>query len=164
MRQFVVLAPLCAALALAAATPSMALEPTVSVTIGGDLVEEAEKLGEREVQEQADRLAQVVTRTLDRRGALDGAQINLVLTDVRPNRPTFQQMTDQPGLDGMRSISIGGAAIEGEIVTAAGERIPVSYDWYTSSLAEVTGFTTWQDAERAFSRLAVNLAEGRYVR
>lgn len=155
---------LLSAAILAVAAPALASSPDVSVRIGGDLVEEADKLGQREVQEQVDRLAETVTRTLDRRGALDGARIDLVVVDLKPNRPTFQQLADQPGLDGLRSRSIGGAAIEGEIVTTSGQRIPVRYDWYSHSLNDVRGFAVWQDADRAFDRFAVNLAEGRYTR
>lgn len=158
MRALAFMAPLGLMLAMAASAQAQ----QVTVDIGPDLRRQADVLGEREVREQADRLAEVVSRTLDRRGALDGARINLVLTDLKPNRPTFQQLVDRPGLDGMRSISIGGAAIEGEIVTASGERIPVSYDWFSHSLADVRGFTTWQDADRAYARFAANLAAGRY--
>ena len=98
---------------------------------------------------------------LAREQALTGATISLVLVDIRPNRPTFAQLAAQPGLDGMRSKSIGGATIEGEVILADGTRYPVRYDWYSSSLAEVRGFTTWQDASHAFDRFARRLATGR---
>jgi len=71
------------------------------------------------------RVFRFVTRSLARRYALDAATVNLVLTDLKPNRPTFQQMADTPGLDGINSVSIGGATIEGEIITADGRHIPV---------------------------------------
>lgn len=162
MRKFAFFAPLAAALAVAAA-PAMAEPASINVTLGGDLQDKARELGQREVREQADRLAEIVQGVLAREGALDGARIDLVLTDLKPNRPTFQQMADRPGLDGHRSRSIGGAAIEGQITTADGRIVPVRYDWYSASLAEVRGFNTWQDADRAYQRLAVNLADGRYV-
>ena len=38
----------------------------------------------------------------------------------------------------MRSISIGGAAIEGTITTASGEVQPVKYERYSNNLADVT--------------------------
>ncbi|HEY0104145.1 MAG TPA: hypothetical protein VGB60_11835 [Brevundimonas sp.] len=136
----------------------------VTVTFGPELQQKAEALGERDLAQQADHLTRAVTRTLDRRGALDGARIDLVLTDLKPNRPTFEQIARRPGLDPIRSISIGGAAIEGRITTADGQVIPVSYNWYSTSLADVHGSSTWSDAERAYRRLATNLAEGRYVR
>lgn len=163
MRKLAFFAPLAAVLAVAAG-PALAEPASISVTVGSDLQQKADELGQRDIQEQAARLADVVRRTLDRRGALDGAHVELTLTDLKPNRPTFQQLVDRPGLDGVRSISIGGAAIEGQITTADGQVLPVRYDWYSSNLSEVRGFSTWQDADRAYQRLAVNLAAGRYVR
>jgi hypothetical protein len=160
MRSFAFLAPIAAAIAVSA--PAMAEPASVHVTLGADLQDKAEALGRREVQEQADRLAEVVHDVLARDGALDGARIDLVLTDLKPNRPTFEQMADRPGLDGFRSRSIGGATIEGQITTADGRTLPVRYDWYSTSLAEVRGFGAWHDADRAFRRLADNLADGRY--
>jgi len=162
MRKLSLFAPLAAVLAFSAA-PVMAEPALISVSLGPDLQEKAEELGPREVQEQADRLAELVGRALARDGDLDGARIELVLTDLRPNRPTFQQLADRPGLDGFRSQSIGGAAIEGQITTADGRTLPVRYDWFSSSLADVQGFETWSDANRAYRRLAVNLADGRYT-
>ena len=162
MRRFAFFAPLAAVLAVGAA-PVMAEPASISVTLRSDMREKAEELGQREVQAQADRLAEVVRRALARDGALDGAHIELVLTDLRPNRPTFRQMADRPGLDGLRSRSIGGAAIEGRITTADGRTEPVKYDWFSSSLADVWGVGAWQDADRAYHRLAGNLARGRYV-
>jgi len=162
MRKLAFLAPLGAVLA-AAAGPALADPASINVTIGPDLQQKADELGERDVREQADRLAEVVRRALAREGRLDGARIDLVLTDLRPNRPTFEQMAHQPGLDFHRSLSIGGAAIEGSITTADGQVLPVRYDWYSNTIAEVRGHTTWQDADRAYQRLAGRLVDGRYV-
>jgi len=162
MRKLTFFAPLAAVLAFSA-SPAMAEPALISVSLGPDLQEKADELGAREVQEQADRLAALVGRALARDGALDGARIELVLTDLRPNRPTFQQMVDRPGLDGHRSRSTGGAAIEGRITTADGRVVPVKYDWFSSNLGNVWGVGAWQDADRAYHRLAVNLANGRYV-
>jgi hypothetical protein len=162
MRRLAFLAPLGAVLAVAAG-PALADPASVSVTLGPDLQEKAEELGVRDVREQADRLAEVVRRTLARNDGFDGARVDLVLTDLKPNRPTFEQMAHRPGLDGHRSISIGGAAIEGRITTADGRVLPVRYDWYSHNLAEVRGYTTWQDADRAYQRLATRLVDGRYL-
>ena len=162
MRKLAFLAPLAAVLAVAAG-PALADPASITVTVGPDLQQRADELGERDVRDQADRLAEVVRNALERSGGLDGARIDLVLTDLKPNRPTFQQMAERPGLDGHRSLSIGGAAIEGSITTADGQVLPVRYDWYSNSLAEVRGYSTWQDADRAYQRLASRLADGRYL-
>ena len=161
MRRFAFLAPLTAAVALAGAA---AAQPSaVVVTVSPDFAKTAQELGQREVQQQADDLTRTVERVLTERHALDGARVELVITDLKPNRPTMQQTVDKPGLDMMRSLSIGGAAIEGTVTTASGEVHPVKYDYYSTSLTDVRGFSTWQDAGTAFNRLARNLADGRYV-
>lgn len=161
MRSLAIMAPLAVAFAVGTA-PAMADPASISVTLSPDLQDRADELGQREVQEQADQLARIVGRALARHNSLDDARIDLVLTDLRPNRPTFQQLADRPGLDSLRSRSIGGATIEGQITTADGRTQPVRYDWYSTSLADVYGFNTWQDANRAYRRLAVNLVAGRY--
>ncbi len=170
MRRFAFFAPLAATLAFAAATQAEPYDnqphvaaPAVTVTIGGDLSDQVEKLGQRDVNRQIAGLTRSVERELARSGALSGAQVNLVLTDLKPNRPTFQQAADKPGLSIFDSISIGGATIEGEVVTAEGERLPVRYSRYNSSIADVFGYNTWEEADRAFDRLATNLSAGRLV-
>ncbi|WP_428152069.1 hypothetical protein [Brevundimonas sp.] len=161
MRNFAFLAPLALVAALAA--PAFAQTPQVTVTVGGDLTEDVQDLGQRDVDRQLERLQTVVERRLARDGALEGATINLVVTDLKPNRPTWQQAADKPGLSIMESISIGGATVEGEVITADGQRLPVRYSNYSTSIAEVHGYTTWQDAEHTYARLANNLALGRLV-
>lgn len=155
------LAPLAAALAVsgaAAAQPS-----AVVVTVSPDFAKTAAELGERDVEQQVTDLTRTLERVLGDRHALDGARLELVITDLKPNRPTMQQLSDRPGLDAMRSLSIGGAAIEGTVTTASGDVQPVKFDYYTTTLADAQGSTTWTDAQRAYDRLARNLAEGRFV-
>ncbi len=159
MRPFAFIAPF----ALVAALAAPALAQQVTVTVGGDLTEDARALGQRDVDQQLERLQSVVERRLAREGALEGAQVNLVLTDLKPNRPTLEQASAKPGLSMIESFSIGGAAIEGEVITADGQRLPVRYSRYSNSIAEVRGYSTWQDADRAYDRLASNLVSGRLV-
>jgi hypothetical protein len=173
MRRFAFFAPLAAAAAVASLAPTLALAepaqgpaaqglaPQVTVSIGGDLTKDVEKLGERDVNFQREDLARAVSRALARSGAYEGAQVNLVLTDLKPNRPTMQQAVDKPGLSIIDSISIGGATIEGEIITADGQHLPVSYSRYSTSIADVHGFTTWEEANRAYDRFADNIVRGR---
>lgn len=168
MRRLAFFAPLAATLAVAAAAhaapyQTQAAPPVISVVVGGDLTANVSKLGQRDVDDQIAELKRSVQRELARTGALPGAQINLVLTDLKPNRPTFQQASDKPGLSIIHSVSIGGAAIEGEVITAAGEHLPVRYSRYSSSIQDVIGYGTWQDADIAFDRLADNLSTGRLV-
>ncbi|WP_291834186.1 hypothetical protein [Brevundimonas sp.] len=161
MRNLTFIVPFAVTAALAGA--ALAEPASVNVTVGAQLQDKVEELGPREVREQSDRLVQLVTQAVAETPALNGARIDLVLTDLKPNRPTFQQISERPGLDPMRSISIGGAEIEGQITLADGTVQPVRYEWFSNTLADVRGFTTWQDADRAFRRFSSNLATGRYV-
>jgi len=169
MRRFAFIAPLAVALSvagLAQAQPDLqpaARAPEVVVALGPDVVKEIDTLGQREVLQQVDQLGAAVRRELARSGALEGAEVYLTITDLKPNRPTFQQTIDRPGLSVFDSVSIGGATIEGEIVTADGERLPVRYSRYSSSIRDVIGYAVWQDAGNAYRRLASNLSNGRLV-
>ena len=163
MHPLAFLIPLAAAstVTLQAQAQQPAQAPVVSVTLGVELRDQAENLGLRELEDQAERLARVVERALIGQADFQGATVELVLVDIRPNRPTFAQVAASPGLDGMRSISTGGATIEGVVTLADGRRLPVRHYWYSSSLADVRGFGTWQDAYHAYDRFARRLASGR---
>ena len=152
-----------AAAGIAAALAGAAhAQPEVTVTIGDRLDQEAAReLGQAEVADQARALENRLERELASNPAYDGARINLVLTDVAPNRPTRQQMNNTPGLDYIRSFSVGGAAIEGEVITADGQVRPVQYDWYSHDIRDSRYMGTWQDADRAFMRFSRQLADGR---
>ncbi|MDO9608084.1 MAG: hypothetical protein Q7J26_06135 [Brevundimonas sp.] len=158
MRKLAFFAPLAATLAVAAMV--QAQTPTVNVTVGPELQRQIEKLGEREVNEQIDELKTEVGQALERR--YPGATANLVLEDLKPNRPTFEQIRQTPGLDPIRSISIGGAAIKGEIVTADGQSRPVDFSYFSPNIRDVWGFGVWHDADRAFGRLGDQIEQGRF--
>lgn len=160
MRTISFLAAAGVAAALAGAAHAQPAE--VTVTLGDRLEREAgRELGQAEVAEQARALEARLERELASNPAYEGARIHLVLTDVAPNRPTRQQLSDTPGLDYIRSFSVGGAAIEGEITTADGQVRPVRYDWYSHDIRNARYQSTWQDADRAFMRFSRRLAEGR---
>ena len=153
---------LAAVLSGLAAGAAQAQPPEVVVTLSPKLAERAEKdLGVREVEQQAVELVQTVREQLGRTGALQGTTVRLVLTDLKPNRPTFQQLTDRPGLSLHESRSIGGAAIEGEVIAADGSAQPIQYDYFSPSIEWVIGASTWHDADRAFDGFARRLADGR---
>ena len=161
MRKLAFFAPAAAVMAATLAVGGAAqAQSTVTVTIGDDLQERVEKLGDREVNEQVAQLQTEVQQALSQR--YPGASAELVLTDLKPNRPTMQQLRDTPGLDPIRSRSVGGAAVEGSIITADGERRPVEFSYYSPSLRDVYGFGVWQDADKAFERLGSNIERGRY--
>ena len=148
---------------LASATTALAAPATVSVAIGPELQTKAEKTyGVREVRDLADDLRSSVERSLARTGAMENTRIELTLVDAKPNRPTFRQLGDTPGLS-MESFGIGGATIEGRIVRADGSTAPLAYRWYETDIRQVYGHATWTDANWTFNRFARRLARGEEV-
>lgn len=174
MRSLALIASLATAATLGLAAPALAesaaqpsAQPSaqasrVTVTLGPDLQKEVDKLGQREVDEQVARLQTAVGDALAQSTAYPDATAVLVLKDLKPNRPTFEQTARTPGLDPIRSRSIGGASIEGEIITADGRRIPVQYSYSTSNLRDVVGYGVWWDANRTFDRFADRIENGRF--
>lgn len=175
MRKLAFFAPLAATLAVAAmaqaqpqAQAQMAAQAqvdnrvasNVTVTIGRDLQNQVAKLGEREVNEQIANLKDSVARVLQE--SYPGASAQLVLTDLKPNRPTMQQQRDAPGLDPIRSVSVGGAAIEGQLTMADGQTQAVKFSYFSPSIRDVWGYGVWQDADRAFERFSAYLQRGRF--
>lgn len=149
-----------AALAVAGAALAGAAvaAPTVNVTIGESLQKKADKYGERELSYLTTDLQRSIQTTAARRGGpMEGAQFNLVIADATPNRPTFEQLGDTPGLS-MHSIGIGGAKIEGSVTYPDGRTVPVTYSWYNHSIYDAIGSTTWTGAGRAFDMFAHKVA------
>ena len=154
---------LAAAALLVTATGALAAPASVTVTVGPELQLKGEKiLGMRDVNDLAKSLQSDVEKRLTKTGAYSGSRIELILVDAQPNRPTFKQLSDTPGLS-MRSIGIGGARIEGRAVAADGAVTPLSYDYYSPDIVWVQGSTTWSDAELTFMRFASELGRGRAV-
>lgn len=152
------------ALALALSAPAALAAPaSVTVTVGPELQKKFDKTyGVREAERLTADLRNSVETALSRSGAHEDARVELVLTDAKPNRPTFKQLGDTPGLS-MQSFGIGGAAIEGRIVGADGQEQPVKYSWYESDIRQVHGAWIWHDAEWTFDRFARRLARGQEV-
>jgi hypothetical protein len=151
---------IAAAALLASATAAFAAPASVSVTVGPKLQDKAVKvLGVREVNDLAAQLRTTVERRLAKTGAYDGARIELVLADAKPNHPTFKQMSDRPGL-AYQSFGVGGAEIEGRAIAADGTVTPIAYKYYESDIrwAHIGG--TWADADGTFQRFAYDLGRG----
>lgn len=151
---------LSAAALLASAGVASAAPPVVTVDVAPKLQEKFEKTyGLREAQRLTADLKSSVEQRLAKTGAYEDARIELTLKDVKPNRPTFKQLTDTPGLS-MQSFGVGGAAIEGQVVAADGTATPVSYSWYETDIRDAYANWTWSDAEWTFDRFAGRLARG----
>jgi hypothetical protein len=154
-------------LSLANAAEPGPLTPVASVTVTIDPAFAkvgGKDYGLRDLQGLADSLKKSVEGQLSAKGRLtpgaaDAATVNLVLIDAKPNRPTFKQMADRPGLS-MESFGIGGAEVKGEQVMPGGGKIMLGYSWYENDIRWSQAQATWSDAERAIDGFARRLAEG----
>ncbi|MFN3522906.1 MAG: hypothetical protein ACK4YQ_11710 [Phenylobacterium sp.] len=154
------LAALSLATGASAETFSSHTAPEVSVALSPKLEKLAqEKYGLRDVNELAQELQHDVQRELARTGVLAGGRAELVLVDAQPNRPTFKQLGDTPGLS-FHSFGVGGARIEGKLIALDGTVTPVSYSWYESDIRNARMNTTWADANWTIDRFARRLARG----
>lgn len=155
-----IIALAAAAALLASGTAALAAPASVSVTVGPELQRKAVKTyGVKDVNRLADNLRADVERELIKTGAYDGARVELILVDAKPNRPTFKQLGDKPGLS-YQSFSIGGAKIEGQITVADGTVTPISYRWYQPDIRQTWYQSTWTDAEWTIDRFATKLGRG----
>jgi len=145
-------APFLALLLLMAAPVAAAAE--IAVSYSPEFTEKLEKdYGMREGDVLARRVERDITRQLSRAG-IDVARIDVTILDARPSRPTFKQGGDRPGLDMMRSVSVGGMKLKAVAYDASGTPAgELEYDWYETDI-RYAGLTTWHDASRASDRFA----------
>lgn len=149
--------------ATALASIAMAL-PASALTVDAKVSPEFQKkldddIGAREAATLTEAVTRKVTDVFTARG-IQADRVVVTIEDARPNRPTFQQASDKPGLDVMRSISIGGAEVSGIAYDASGKEIGrLNYDWYENDLSNVIGSATWTDARTTFARFANRFAD-----
>jgi hypothetical protein len=135
--------------------------PQVIVHVGPALAAKAPKLGQSDVSDMATELANTVRDALKgRQRANAPVSADLILEDATPNRPTIQQLSDNPGLS-ERSIALGGAAVRGVVTFTDGRTEALSYSFHQNTLGDDIGVGQWTDAERTFEMLADSLAHGR---
>ncbi|MEO1303529.1 MAG: hypothetical protein AAFV37_01045 [Pseudomonadota bacterium] len=150
---------------LFAAIGALALLPVaaateVVVSYSDDFAEELEdNYGEREGEALAEDITDDLTQAFERAG-ISPAKVDVTIVDAKPNRPTFEQLGAQPGLDPIRSISIGGMEMVGTVYDADGNIIATQeYGWFQNDIRDVFGAGTWHDANRASRRFANRLAK-----
>ena len=149
---------LIAASALALAPLAYAAE--ISVSFSEDFAETLEEdYGTREGEYLSREVAEDIERALTKAG-VDAARIDVTIINAKPNKPTFKQLGDKPGLDFGRSLSIGGMKLEADAFSADGtELATLEYGWFENELRNAVGSPTWTDANRASHRFARKLAK-----
>ena len=118
--------------------------------------------GERDLNRLAERLERKTMERLAKYGVdVDenaATTLTLVLTDARPNRPTFEQMSREPGLS-MRSFGNGGAEFEGSLERGDEVLGTFSYAWFDNDIHDAQYGSTWSDANRAIDKFAKKTAK-----
>lgn len=121
----------------------------------------ANDYGEREGVYLRQAVDRAVARAFARRGlSVEPGRIEIAILDARPNRPTFKQLSQRPGLDYLRSISVGGATLQASVQGPGGAPIDVRHRYYTRDIFEARySATTWSDAHRSIDRFAERVAD-----
>ncbi|MEM1390553.1 MAG: hypothetical protein AAGG45_05685 [Pseudomonadota bacterium] len=138
----------------------LAQATTVNVSYSEDFAEKLdEDYGEREGERLAEKITKDLTSEFSERG-LDIARVDVTIIDAKPNRPTFKQLGDTPGLDGFRSRSLGGMSLEGTAFDADGNELGTkSYRYFETDIRQVIATGIWGDARRASDRFARRFAK-----
>lgn len=149
---------LCSAIAAPAAAQQIGPVSEITITVADSVKRDDDRIGEREI----DFLKMGLREAVEERVAMGagGGQLNLVIENASPNRPTHTQMRRTPGISFIHSFSIGGAEITGTYVAADGTETPVHYRYYETDIRDAQLVSTWHDADRAFRRFAQRLNEG----
>ena len=151
---------LIVSLAAAAALAPAAYASEISISFSPEFQQKLEQeYGTKEGEKLTREVREDIQRELSKAN-IDPASVQVTILDAKPNRPTMKQLGDTPGLDAMRSKSIGGMDLKGVAYSADGTALAeLEYDWYETNLEMVHAAGVWSDAERASRRFAKKLAE-----
>ena len=149
------------------------------VRLGDELAAHVQDIGERDLARLLDDLRAEVEDRLAERGLLArpgdarAVELDLVLLEATPNRPTFEQLSGRGdwnwdrrgggrGLSPYLSLSsfgIGGAKIAGVFTAADGTPLgEVTYRYEEDDLYQAQFAATWTDAHRTIDLFAARLA------
>jgi hypothetical protein len=105
-------------------------------------------------------VSEAVGGALARHGVNDNVTVEVAIIDADPNRPTMQQLSDNPDLDAIRSISTGGAELHAVLRNADGQIVgEVTHRRYDMTLEDVFAATTWGSARQAIRQFAEKVAD-----
>ncbi|MEO1660017.1 MAG: hypothetical protein AAFR51_03440 [Pseudomonadota bacterium] len=132
----------------------------VAVSFSEDFAEDlADDYGEREGERLMEDITEDLVQAFERAG-VEPARVDVTIVNAKPNRPTMNQLSKEPGLDPIRSISIGGMKLTGTAYDASGNVLASQeYGWFENDIRDVIGSSTWTDANRASRRFATRFAK-----
>ena len=164
---------LTALLGALAASPwaAAAADAGAAVSVGpvaiGDTLQKAlkDRYGVDEGRELQQAVTQSLSRSLKGVGAEQGEgaaiRIEVLIDSATPTHPTRRQMSENPSLDYLASISRGGAELHAVLRNASGQVLDhVAFDYYAYSLREASmSASAWGDAYLAIDRFADQVAK-----
>lgn len=157
---------LAAGFALAAMTVSAHAAPVVvtDVALSPKAQTQFDKVyGAREVAPLTDYAKRHIERELTKAGANVGAaglRVETTLTSATANKPTFKQLSDRPGLDYIRSVSVGGSRLTARFIDQTGAVVgEVEGGYYENDIRFVYAAAPWADAERGIRIFAAKVGE-----
>ena len=122
-----------------------------------------EKLQDDYGIKEGDKLQEDIRSDLERelgKANIDPARVTVTILDAKPNRPTMEQLSERPGLDMLRSKSIGGMDLHGIAYDTSGTPIgELEYGWFETDIRDVNAAGVWSDARRASRRFAQKFAD-----
>lgn len=118
--------------------------------------------GDRDLERLTERLQSNLEKKLTKKGieVSENAPtvLRITIEDAKPNRPTFTQLSKEPGLS-YDSFGNGGAELQAELIAAGGQSMgTMSYKFYETDIRDARFGGTWGDAHRAFGRFATRAA------
>ena len=162
-------------LLLAALFCALTAEPggaaAAAVSVGpvaiGDTLQKAlkDRYGVDEAQDLQQAVTHSLSRSLKRVGAEPGERaairIEVLIDSATPTHPTRRQLSENPSLDYLASVSRGGADLHAVLRNASGQVLDkVAYDYYAYSIREASmSGSTWGDAYIAIDRFADQVAK-----
>lgn len=109
--------------------------------------------GDREIKIIIDEIESSINQALKGKDY----KVEVLVNDISPSRPTFDQMSDRPELS-YQSISIGGADLEGKVFDIDGDLLlEVEYEYTAPSLELALLNWTWDDASFAIDQFSYRL-------
>ena len=120
--------------------------------------------GEQSLMHLAESLERKMTTKFIKKGITisEDATVTMRITivDAINNRPTANQLSNQPGLS-IKSFGIGGAELSAELIDTTGNSLGImQYRYFEQDFRESTQFPgMWRDANKAFSRFAKKAAK-----
>jgi hypothetical protein len=161
MRNYLVFTAVTAALGLAASAHAQSAPTTaVNVSISPALEQRARDYGQRELTDISHDLQQSVEVAVRHARVAPPVKVDLVIEDAVPNRPTFDQLGRNVGLQ-LTSVGLGGARVSGVATYADGSQRPFREQFYETDLRMERGAATWSDADRAFDQVAYDIGRGK---